>query len=213
MRANQQTYGNPLPINSLIPLHIRTNSGYDPLHIKKIDDLGKISFGLSVGLMSLEELVCVKDQGEIPSFTQKTMGSYHIYENPDCGYVRALTQFLVVPTEQGQLEVLQEPNFSYKDQALLFKNPPAAITQQFLGQKAQLQAQLTAEQPDWQSFKIKLDAPSLVVFSELFIPAGKPVSMGHRSKSTTLITLSGGFSFRPASIWWNLNTSLFGGHW
>ncbi len=173
VRANQQTYDNPLPINSLIPLHIRTNSGYDPLHIKKIDDLGKISIGLSVGLMALEELVCVKDQGEIPGFTQKTMGSYHIYENPDFGYVRALTQFLVVPTEQGQLKVLQEPSFSYKNKALLFKAPPAVITQQLLGQKAQLQAQLTAEQPDWQSFKINLDVPSLVVFSELFYPGWK----------------------------------------
>jgi hypothetical protein len=163
------------PMNGLMAQKIRALEGYNPLHLKKTDNLFKIKPPVLYRLAAVEQILSARDENEIPGYLHQTVGgSYHFYRSQEAnGFVSAPPEAKVVPDEQETLALLQDPAFPAGRLALLDKPLPPEASTRDKDKPARLAYELTLDQPDHQTFKIQLDAPNLVVFSEVVYPGWK----------------------------------------
>ncbi len=220
------------PMDYPMDFGLRTSNGYNPIVLKSVSDLNKMPLPTFMKLMAVRGLLFSQDHGESKDFIRKNFGNLFLYELPDPPpYVNAPSQVNVVSGDTEQLAAMAGPSFDPANQAVLSEALPASVTSQLDGKKAQLQYDLTRDEPDHQVFNVKLDKNSLAVFSEVVYPGwkalldGKPTSLFTADHVYRAVFVPAGdhqveFNYQPSwakpflagFLLWLLSALAFGGY-
>lgn len=191
VQAGNQTFAQPVPQNIAELFGLRTNSGYNPIFLKKMNDLHQVPQKTYVQLMGIRGFLVGRDSGDQPDLIHKPLDSVHLYELKDPpDFVTAPLKTRVIPNEEDLLAAMKAPGFNPAEEALLGAPLPPDIQGQLSTQKAQLKYDLNLDDPDHQVFQVRSDKNSLVVFSEVMFPGWKALVDG---SPADLLTANYGF--------------------
>ncbi len=220
------------PVDSPQDFGVRMSDGYNPIVLKNTSEIEKLPMNTYLPLMAIRGLLFGQDHGDLKGFTRRAFGNVYLYETADPpSYVNAPSQVTVIPGDTERLAALGSLAFNPREQAVLSESLPSSITSQLGGQKAQLQFDLTRDEPDYQAFKVQLDKNSLVTFSEVAYPGwkallnGQPIPLLTANHVFRAVFVPAGdhqveFSYKPswakplliAGILWFLSAIAFGGY-
>jgi hypothetical protein len=174
------------PQDAPMELGIRDSAGYNPIYLLKPMAIRSLPLQSFVRLMAIKGFLMGRDAGEIKGFNHQTMGQVHYYgvETPT-GFVMAPSQWKVLPDDQAILDEMKNPDFDPTSQVFFSEPPPPALTAQLTGQKASLQYDWVTDDMNEESFHIRLDRDSWVVFSEVMFPGWKAQVDGKPSEIFT----------------------------
>ncbi len=183
---NNQMYAWIFPQDGPLEFGIRMSNGYNPIILKKSNELQKVPLKNFLRLMAVKSLIFGENRGELPGFTHQALGSVHLYGLADPpAYVRAPYQTLVLPDGDSVLGAMARDNFDPDSQAFFEEPLPPEISSQLTGAKAKLSYEIQKDEMDDQTYKITLDHNSLVSFSEVMFPGWKAFLDGKPSPLLT----------------------------
>jgi hypothetical protein len=189
---------------------IRDSGGYNPIYLLKPMALKSLPLPNYIKVMAIRAFLVGKDQGEMKGFNHQVMGDIHYYGvGSPVDFVTAPSQWKVIAEDQDLLEGMKSPDFDPANQVFFSEAPPAALTAPLTGQKASLQYDWVGDEVNGQSFHVRLDQDSWVVFSEVMFPGwkaqvdGKPseIFTGNEAFRTLLIPAGDhlvSFQYQPA---------------
>jgi hypothetical protein len=199
------------PENTTSFFGLRTPGGYNPLLLKKSEELKALPQQTYLQLMAVRGILVGRDAGEQKGFTHQALdSSLHLYQlTPPPDFVTAPSKIQVIADDAKRLEAMKDTAFHPADTAILSADLPDSFRGRLTGQKASLQYQLVSEDPDHQLFQVGLDKDSLVVFSEVNFPGwkarvdGKPADLFTANHTFRSLFLTAGnhqveFVFEPS---------------
>jgi hypothetical protein len=174
VEENGQSSYMPSPANLPEVFKFRSTSGYNPLTLKKTQELASIPEKTYIELMGLQGILAPSGPSDIPHFTRKPLDNLTLYqmENPGA-YLHAVTKIRVIPEGAETLQALKDPAFDPTQEALLTSALPAETAARLKPGSPKIQYQLAQEVPDAQTFRLNLDQDAVVVFSEIMYPGWK----------------------------------------
>jgi hypothetical protein len=158
----------PLISNLLTPLKIKCITGYNPLHLKKYQQLMTTPFRLQ--LLGVEGILSTKHYTNSPNYTLKKFPGFYFYQlNPLPPMVNAFTHVSVLKTSHEVLQQLSNPQFKLSNG--YFSHPiPPALQSQLSKKNPHLKYKWILDHPDHQVYKIQLNHASMVRFSKIVYP-------------------------------------------
>jgi len=147
-------------------------------------------------LTAIRGILFGQDAGEIKGFNHQSLAGLHYYESkvpPRTASAPSRWKTVQGPEERMQLMKFQD--FEPMDQVLLSEELPSGISSRLSGVKADLQCERLTDDPDRQTFKVRLDRDSLVVFSEVMFPGWKAFLDGNPAEIFT-----GNHAFRTVFV-------------
>jgi hypothetical protein len=174
------------PQNAPMEFGIRDSGGYNPIYLLKPMALKSLPLPTYIKVMAIRAFLLGKDQGEMKGFNHQVMGDVHYYgvDSP-VDFVTAPSQWKVIPDDQELVADMKSPDFDPANQVFFSEAPPASLTTPLTGQKAALQYDWVSDDPNEQSFHLRLDRDSWVVFSEVMFPGWKALVDGKPSQIFT----------------------------
>jgi hypothetical protein len=185
VQQDGKTYQSYFPENAVENLGIRSITGYNPLQLQDVmnlrSEVGKNMVNF-FRMTAVNGLLMGQDAGEVRGFTHTNLGGYHFYQARTPS-VTAPSHWQWVPDPKQRLGLMQDQAFDPLDQVVLTDVLAPEIQAQLSGGKAQLSYARVKDEPNTQTFQVKLDKNSLVTFSEVNFPGwnafvdGKPVKL------------------------------------
>ncbi len=162
------------PQDAPMEFGIRDSAGYNPIYLLKPMAIKSLPLQNFIRLMAIKGFLLGRDAGEMKGFNHQTMGEVHYYgvENP-ADFITAPYLWKVIPDDQAMIGEMKSPDFDPMNQVFFSEPPPPAITARLTGQKATLQYDWVKDDMNDESFRIRLDRDSWVVFSEVMFPGWK----------------------------------------
>jgi hypothetical protein len=179
VKIGGDTYRFPFPIDAVMDFGIRAEGGYNPLTLKKTDDLKNLPFETYLRLMSVKGLFLERSMGERPGFSHKKWGPLDFYEPlfPPV-YLNAPGRIWIAPDDGSDLKILAGKDFDPKTQVVLNEPLRDSVSRNLSGAKANLRYSLVKDGADDQLFDVHLDRNSLVTFSEVNFPGWRALLDG-----------------------------------
>jgi hypothetical protein len=119
-------------------------------------------------MTAIAGLLLGRDAGEMKGLKHLVANGIHYYESAvPPRFVTAPSRWKWIQDPKERLLAMQNPDFNPQDQVLLSANLDPSIQSQLTGQKIVVQYDRVKDEPNTESFKVRLDKNSLVVFSEI----------------------------------------------
>ena len=162
------------PTNASCLLGLRNVGGNNSLSLMKRGQLHTLPFDSFIHLMAVQGFLTGNEKGAVPGFTRQVAGSVKFYEAKErMKFVYAPAKIEIIPGDREQLKAMGQKDFNPYREAYLNEIPPPEVVQKLNAKPRRLDYELIQEDLNAQTFKINLDAPSWVVFSEVNYPGWK----------------------------------------
>ncbi len=206
-----------LPANAPCLFHLKNAGGYRPLSLLARGQLYTTPFPTFLRLMAIQGFASGNEKGMVPGFNRQAWGPVFFYTAQEPHpMVYAPRQWSVVSDSSLRLAQMGEKGFNPYELSILSEDPGKPAP---LGHSNTMESvRLIEEKLDHQIFRIRLTAPSLVVFSESNFPGWKASLDGAPANLLTANHLFRGlfipegdhevrFAFQP--VWMRLMVFLF----
>ncbi len=174
------------PQNASCALKIKNFGGYNPLVLQTKLDTMSLSLDSLIHIGAIRGILKSSDH-PIPGFKQKNLLNYRLFEYQGrLSYAFIPKHLQVITDPVKRLSVIQKPDFDPTQEAIL-SGPLAAGDSTVLQSSGPVlfQYQMVQDEPDGQSFSMKLSRDRIVIFPEVMFPGWKAQVDG---QSTPLLT-------------------------
>ena len=163
-----------LPSNVSCLFDTRNIGGFNNLSMAQRGDLYTLPFPTFLKLMDIQGFTTGNEKGQVPGLIRYQWGKVRFYKAKEpMRLVYAPKNLIMVPGETQRLNQMRQKDFDPYETAILSETPPEETMTEREPRPSHLDYSVVSRELDEEIFKVTLDKPSWLVFSEPNYPGWK----------------------------------------
>lgn len=161
-----------LPTDAAMVAGIRNAGGYDPLFLQKPTELYSLPARTLNQLMAVKGFLTGNPRWLSSGYPREDWGTVQYYKNPrEVRFAYAPSRVETILDDGKRLQEMGRTDFKPYETAYFSQDIP--VSMRLKGPPARLEYGIVRDEPDDQRFRVEIDRPGWVVFSEVVYPGWK----------------------------------------